>query len=113
MVSESEPYTLAEAEVLAREAGAAAWWANSIMREYDRRGEALNQRLDPIETALEAQLGVAEEKVRQLEAENVELRRVVTSAQPRAVYTDVTPDIEMPIIRSADKPITRKMERGE
>lgn len=48
-----------------------------------------------------------------LKAENVELRRVVASAQPRAVYTDVTLDVEMPIIRSTDKPITRKVKRGE
>jgi hypothetical protein len=39
-----------------------------------------------------------------LKAENVELRRVVASAQPRAVYADVTPDVEVPIIRSADRP---------
>lgn len=38
-----EPYTLAEAEVLAREAAATAWWANSIMREYDRRGEKIEE----------------------------------------------------------------------
>lgn len=85
MTDQPEPHTLAEAERKTR-----MYVANHpddiaiVMAEYDR-----------------------------LKAENVELRRVVASAQPRAVYTDVTLDVEMPIIRSTDKPITRKVKRGE
>lgn len=63
-------------------------YVRAVITEYDRRGEALAMRSDPIETALEAQLGVVEEEVRQLRVRDEALTAVLRElidAQNRVV----------------------------